>query len=135
MEMENEQDFLERMSQNLEDSWQEAIRTMTSDQACKFLKEVCDDEGIDLIISMRLHILADWIQQQHHHQLAVQGAIIGAFASGHMEGKEGESYSKAILLQIADLLDLEIPESIKNGSWREQHAGGYLLVPTDPLRP
>lgn len=44
----------------------------------------------------------------------VQGAIIGALAGGHMEGKEGYEYSKSVLIQIAELLNLDIPESVKN---------------------
>lgn len=43
--------------------------------------------------------------------LVVRGAILGALAGGHMEGPDGASYSKSVLLQIADLLEITLPES------------------------
>jgi len=55
-----------------------------------------------------------------NHIAAVRGAIIGALAGGHMEGPEGADYSKALLLNIADLLGLAIPDKIKDGTWREE---------------
>lgn len=43
---------------------------------------------------------------------AVRGTIIGALAGGHMQFGEGYDYSKHILLQIADFLDITIPQSV-----------------------
>jgi hypothetical protein len=60
----------------------------------------------------------------------VRGAIIGALAGGHMEGREGYEYSKHILLQIADFLELTIPESVKDGSFR-QNLPPLTIVPNE----
>lgn len=38
----------------------------------------------------------------------VRGAIIGALTGGHLESKDGASYGKSILLQIADILELNV---------------------------
>jgi len=52
--------------------------------------------------------------QEHKEQVSfVRGIIIGALAGGHMEGREGASYSRSVLLQIADLLDIKIPDEVE----------------------
>lgn len=48
----------------------------------------------------------------------VRGAIIGALATGHMDGRDGANYSRNVLHQIATALELDIPESVKPKDWR-----------------
>lgn len=43
----------------------------------------------------------------------VRGCIIGALAGGHMEGNDGASYSKQVLLFIAETLGIDIPDIVK----------------------
>ena len=51
------------------------------------------------------------LQKREQQVQTVRGAIIGALAGGHIDGTDGAAYSKNVLRQIADLLDIELPES------------------------
>jgi hypothetical protein len=51
------------------------------------------------------------LQKRERQVQTVRGAIIGALAGGHIDGPDGAAYSKNVLRQIADLLDIELPES------------------------
>jgi len=55
--------------------------------------------------------LGDENKRMQEQIQAVRGAIIGALAGGHMDGPQGASYSKSVLLQIADLLEITVPET------------------------
>lgn len=67
----------------------------------------------------------------------VRGAIIGALAGGHMEGRDGVSYSKNVLLQIADFLGFldQIPENVKDGTIRQRFTMTIESNPLDFLPP
>lgn len=46
-------------------------------------------------------------------QLAiVRGTVIGALTGGHLE-RDGASYSRAVFLNIADILDIKLPGIVK----------------------
>jgi hypothetical protein len=54
------------------------------------------------------------LQEKREQQVqTVRGAITGALAGGHIDGQDGAGYSKNVLRQIADLLDIELPEIVK----------------------
>jgi hypothetical protein len=54
----------------------------------------------------------DELQRRNEQIKMVRGAIIGAFAGGHLYGHDGSEYAKSVLLQVCDLLDIKIYDAV-----------------------
>lgn len=100
------------LAQQLEAKRQKRIADMTPGRAESSIRigsEMLGDHDY-LTAEIELRIVADWLKQHSQKLAMVRGALIGAFAGGHMDGPDGKGYSKSILLQIADILDVKIVE-------------------------
>jgi hypothetical protein len=103
---------------------------------CEYYNHPTESTALDLYFFLRTHdesraMVHQFREYTRTHQLnendttvnrqftpddkisMVKGAIIGALGGGHIDGRDGASYCKAVLASIAEILDITIPEDLK----------------------